>query len=86
MTNEVVWHGTPDEATQLIAAVGRNCTCELTNEGVRASTCAAHRMVLDQATLDRLLFARYMAQHRILQETSVSSLDGVEAIEMPQLA
>lgn len=52
MTRLAVWHGTDVALRNLQNAVSRHCTCpeDLT------STCAAHRMLLDQDVLNHLVF------------------------------
>jgi hypothetical protein len=62
MASSVLWHGTQSEALELLQALSRNCSCELTAEGVRLSTCAAHEMLSsEQRAIDGLLFARRIA-------------------------
>jgi hypothetical protein len=53
------WHGTAKEGEELDKALSehRQCTFDQ-QDGHRTATCEAHRMVLDQEFLDRLLFAR----------------------------
>ena len=42
--------------------LSRNCSCVVTAEGVRLSTCAPHEMLSsDQRAVDGLLFARRIA-------------------------
>src|SRR5438034_7913229 len=44
------------------SALSRNCSCVVTAEGVRLSTCAPHEMLSsDQRAIDGLLFARRIA-------------------------
>lgn len=44
---------------ELIAAVGRNCTCEVADvEQMKPPLCPAHKMISEQKGLDRLMFAR----------------------------
>ncbi len=63
MSMQVVWHGTQQEAFDLVNAIARNCTCEFGLMGVRLATCAPHRMLTeDQRALNGLLFARRMAE------------------------
>jgi hypothetical protein len=66
----IVWHGTEDDALDLMNALARNCTCELGPEGERVVTCAAHQVIADQRALDRLLFARFIADRLRSQEWS----------------
>src|SRR6185295_9142372 len=59
MATSVLWHGTQTEALELLQALSRNCSCVITAEGVRLSTCAPHEMLSsDQRAVDGLLFAR----------------------------
>jgi len=62
MATSVLWHGTQTEALELLQALSRNCSCVVTAEGVRLSTCAPHEMLSsDQRAIDGLLFARRIA-------------------------
>src|SRR5207302_8665796 len=62
MASSVLWHGTQTEALELLQALSRNCSCVVTAEGVRLSTCAPHEMLSsDQRAIDGLLFARRIA-------------------------
>jgi hypothetical protein len=62
MASSVLWHGTQTEALELLQALSRNCSCVVTAEGVRLSTCAPHDMLTtDQRAIDGLLFARRIA-------------------------
>jgi hypothetical protein len=62
MAISVLWHGTQTEALELLQALSRNCSCVVTAEGVRLSTCAPHEMLSsDQRAIDGLLFARRIA-------------------------
>jgi hypothetical protein len=64
----VVWHGTVEEANEFAAAIGHNCSCQFGPAGNRVETCSAHALTEDQRTLDRLVFARYMAARLVEQE------------------
>ena len=62
MASSVLWHGTQTEALELLQALSRNCSCVVTAEGVRLSTCAPHDMLSsDQRAIDGLLFSRRIA-------------------------
>jgi hypothetical protein len=62
MASNVLWHGTQTEALELLQALSRNCSCVVTAEGVRLSTCPPHDMLAsDQRAIDGLLFARRIA-------------------------
>jgi hypothetical protein len=63
-----IWHGTRQEANDLVNSLANNCACEYGQFGARLSTCAAHAMMEDQRTLDGLLFARYMVERLLAQE------------------
>ena len=62
MPTSVLWHGSQSEALELLQALSHNCSCVVTAEGVRLSTCAPHQMLTaDQRAIDGLLFARRIA-------------------------
>lgn len=65
----VIWHGTEQESLALVNAVSRYCSCQMGLMGVRLSTCASHRMLMeDQRALDGLLFAHRIAGHLRAEE------------------
>src|SRR5438132_11779045 len=69
MATSVLWHGTQTEALELLQALSRNCSCVVTAEGVRLSTCAPHEMLpADQRAIDGLLFARRIAARLRMEE------------------
>ena len=69
MATSVLWHGSQTEALELLQALSRNCSCVVTAEGVRLSTCAPHEMLSsDQRAIDGLLFARRIAARLRLEE------------------
>ena len=69
----IVWYGTQQESFDLVNAVARNCECQFGMMGVRLSTCAPHRMLMeDQRALNGLLFARRIAE-RLRREEQVGS-------------
>ena len=71
MTSSVLWHGSQTEALELLQALSRNCSCVVTAEGVRLSTCAPHQMLsADQRAIDGLLFARRIASRLHSEEFS----------------
>ena len=71
MPTLVEWHGTPDEALELVNCVARNCACQFSAIGTRTTLCDSHRMLsTDQRALDGLLFARYMAARLWAEELS----------------
>jgi hypothetical protein len=68
MTSTTSWHGTPQERRDLLRALSRNCACESGPMGTRLSSCAAHRMLVeDQRALNGLVYARRLAD-RLRQE------------------
>jgi hypothetical protein len=62
------WPGTAVELGALLEAIDRYCSCFV-------GRCAAHKLLLtDQATLDRLVFARRIAA-RLRREEGLSITD-----------
>jgi hypothetical protein len=60
MAGSVVWHGAQDEWLLLTRSVERHCVCE--RVAYRPTpVCASHRLLTEQAALDRLLFTRAIA-------------------------
>jgi hypothetical protein len=57
---QLIWHGTPEEHSDFLLALGRNCACDRTGTAAQVP-CGAHRLLRDQRTVDRLLFARRIA-------------------------
>jgi hypothetical protein len=83
MATSVLWHGSQTEALELLQALSRNCSCVLTAEGVRLSTCAPHEMLSsDQRAVDGLLFARRIAP-RLRSEEFFPAESEVTASEVP---
>jgi hypothetical protein len=72
MNSEPIWHGTPQEATELANALANNCACEFGALGVRLVICPAHAMVADQRILDGLVFAHFMVTRLIQEEFSLA--------------
>jgi hypothetical protein len=71
MATSVLWHGTQTEALELLQALSRNCSCVVTAEGVRLSTCPPHEMLSsDQRAIDGLLFGRRIAPRLRTEEFS----------------
>lgn len=69
MPNSVIWHGTQAETFELLQVLSRNCSCVVTAEGVRLSTCAPHQMLVsEQRAVDGLLFARSIADRLRAEE------------------
>jgi len=60
ISRHVVWHGTEREEQELVAAVEQHCGCGPPDDA--NEPCSAHQLLIaNQATLDRLLFARRIA-------------------------
>jgi hypothetical protein len=60
ISRSVTWHGTESEEQELVAAVEQHCACTPPDDG--DELCAAHHLLIsDQRTLDRLVFARRIA-------------------------
>jgi hypothetical protein len=64
------WHGTAREWDDLALAVDRNCDCVWNGMGGLVSVCVAHRWLEDQHGLDRLVFARRIANRLRVGEFS----------------
>jgi hypothetical protein len=64
----IVWHGTQQEATELANSLAHNCSCEFGGDGQCQSLCGAHKLLQDQQIVDRLLFARYVANRLSAEE------------------
>lgn len=61
MATAPVWHGTDEEAGDLLSAVSHNCACQYDDEGLQQTVCTAHEALAhDQVWLDRMLYARRM--------------------------
>jgi hypothetical protein len=63
LSGHIVWHGTNQESMDLLAAIQHNCTCSMNDAALRDGACPAHQMLVEsQQLLDRLLFARSIAE------------------------
>ena len=51
-----IWHGTTEESLRLIDAIGRHCECQ----SLKQERCSAHALMLNQHTLDHLLWLRWL--------------------------
>jgi hypothetical protein len=60
MTHLPVFNGTSQETHELVVALDKWCEC-YREDGVTKTTCSAHKLMLDQRSLDGLLFMRHMA-------------------------
>lgn len=57
MATPVIFHGTQQEAYDLVAALQHNCTCDAEKKMV----CDGHKAMKDsQSFVDHMLFARWM--------------------------
>jgi hypothetical protein len=69
MASRITWHGTGQELSQLVEAIGRNCGCGVDAAGARMRICESHNMLTeDQRTLDHLLFVRRIATRLVREE------------------
>ncbi len=69
IVSQVLWHGTAEEASELVDVLTRHCSCKFSARGELRATCAPHRMLIDdQRALNGLLFARRMARRFRLEE------------------
>ena len=64
------WHGTAREWDALESAVNQNCSCAWNGMGRLMSVCVAHQLLTDQRALDRLVFARRIADRLLAGEFS----------------
>jgi hypothetical protein len=56
------WHGTEQEAADLLLAAKNHCTCDLESGQPLFKMCETHAMVFtDQRALNGLLFARHIS-------------------------
>jgi hypothetical protein len=76
MARSNIWHGTQQEARELLGAIVRNCTCA-DLRGAGRTTCAAHDLLRGpQRVLDGLLFARRVVQRLEREEWLASRPSG----------
>jgi hypothetical protein len=69
-----IWKGTAREEEELVAAIERHCVCGALDDA-EVDVCAAHQLLGDsQTTLDRLLFARRIAD-RLRREEGLTGAD-----------
>jgi hypothetical protein len=71
---QLIWHGTDEEYEKLIAVLERHCSCDTSGNSAQV-TCAAHRMLLEQRSVDRLLFGLRIA-HRLRREEHAPTTRG----------
>jgi hypothetical protein len=68
MCAPVIWNGTEAEASALLAAIARFCTCRSEEDGAWTALCASHEALAgNQRFPDGLLFGRRIA-HRLIAE------------------
>jgi len=69
---ETVFHGSEDEAQQLLAALENNCLCVYADGDKtkrRITTCPGHQALMsDQGFADRLLYVRRTRMHYVAKE------------------
>jgi hypothetical protein len=65
------WTGSSRDWRELASAVTRNCTCPST--AMPSVTCAAHRLLADPNSYNRLLFGRHMARRLEREEFDESA-------------
>lgn len=81
---QTIWHGTQQESTDLLAAIDHHCACYADPDGKYRTTCPPHTLILDQRTVDHLIFARRMRHAWVLAElkesvnTSVARLTALD--------
>jgi hypothetical protein len=69
MTTNVVWHGSESESRDLVKALEHNCTCVISADGVRTTTCPPHKALIeDQRFVDGVLYARHISGRLIAEE------------------
>jgi hypothetical protein len=61
MVRSAVWNGSQEDLRRLLDAVEHWCECPL-GDSVPDHSCAAHKMLHDQAALDHLVFAALRRQ------------------------
>jgi hypothetical protein len=70
MARSTSWVGTDFELLEFLNAIRRNCTCT----DVIGGSCAAHELAqADQATINRLIFARRIADRLCREEWRTST-------------
>jgi hypothetical protein len=80
MVTNICWYGTQQESLELIAAIGRNCSCEFGALGIRLRVCPPHEMLSsDQRALNGLLFSRRMARRLLAEEFLMTRKPAIEA-------
>jgi hypothetical protein len=72
-----VWNGTTEELRRLTAAVEHNCSCVVATFGSPGELCGAHRMLVDQRSLDHLLFV-FRTVHAFVRAELRDDSEGAE--------
>jgi hypothetical protein len=73
MPRTLRWHGTEQEARELLAIVAQHCACVWSGP-LRRSCCASHQLLIqDQRVLDGLIFARRLADRLRREEWARAS-------------
>lgn len=69
-----IWHGTEEQKFEILTAIEHWCKdngdgehCVFGKDGVKTTLCSAHRMLLNQESLDFLVYGKSIAQ-RITDE------------------
>lgn len=62
------WPGTEQESAELLAALGRNCSCTTDPAGKRIGTCPAHQLLLAPGQPEHLLFGRRLRDRLVIEE------------------
>ena len=76
----VYWHGSRQEASELLYAISAHCSCESTDRPARSERCAPHRMLVeDQRAVNGLLFVRKIAGRLLLEEWDLTATGWADA-------
>jgi|SRR5579871_3959714 len=78
------WSGTVDDFVRLLSCVGAHCTCTESVARTGARLCPAHQLLLDQRTLDHLIFARSLRDRLIASEWSDGTASEMATVPVPQ--
>jgi hypothetical protein len=74
----VYWHGTRQEASELLRAIAAHCSCapaaDAADPAPRAHRCPPHRMLVeDQRAVNGLLFVRQITDRLLLEEWDLTA-------------
>ena len=76
----VYWHGTRQEASELLYEISVHCSCEPPAGSPRPERCAPHRMLVeDQRAVNGLLFGRKIAGRLLLEEWDLTATGWADA-------